>query len=122
MINKLENLPNEILILIFSNLSWFEIIKSLWPINQRINSVICSIFSIDNTRYNNGIVLTQTGLSHMECSRILLPLISKSSCLSSSIRSIHFDDANSNSSEYIYQWLVDNQKLIVTCCIASGIT
>jgi hypothetical protein len=123
MINKFENQPNEILILIFSNLSWFEIIRSLWSINQRINSLICSIFSM------NKIVLTQPGLSHIECSSILLPIISKSSCLSSAIRCIHFDEANSNSSEYIHKWLFDNEKqilhfsnlksLILTRCLLS---
>ncbi|CAF3871410.1 unnamed protein product, partial [Rotaria sordida] len=46
MISKLETLPNEILILIFSNLSWFERIISLSSLNTRFNIIIGSIFCV----------------------------------------------------------------------------
>ena len=88
-------------------------IVSLWSINERINSLVCSILSKSNARCNNGIVMSQPGLSYGECSSILLPAISNSSSLSSAIRRIHLDETNSNSSELIHKWFFDNEKQIL---------
>ncbi|CAF1553588.1 unnamed protein product, partial [Rotaria sp. Silwood1] len=58
MISKLETLPYEILLDIFSYLSWDKILISLWSINRRINYVIYSVFSMKNS----GIVFNQSDL------------------------------------------------------------
>jgi hypothetical protein len=90
MISKLEILPNEILLSIFSYLSWDEILISLWPLNQRIRSLICSTLSMNK----NGIIFNKPGLSYRKFSFDLLPLILKSLSLSSNIKYLHFDGHN----------------------------
>jgi hypothetical protein len=110
MTTKLEKLPNEIFIDIFSYLSWNEILISFWSLNKRIISLIYSIFSMNK----NGIHLNQPGLSYKEFSLILLPLICNSSSLSSAIKYIHIDGLHSNSCYLIHQWLFDknvNEKI-----------
>ncbi|CAF4866172.1 unnamed protein product, partial [Rotaria sp. Silwood1] len=107
MISKLETLPDEILLDIFSYLSWDKILISLWSINRRINYVIYSIFSMKNS----GIVFNQSDLSYKKFSSILLPLISNSSYLSSLIKYIHFDGTYSNSYNIINKCLYNQQIL-----------
>ncbi|CAF1409558.1 unnamed protein product [Rotaria magnacalcarata] len=106
MINKFEILPNEIFHNIFSYLSWDEILVSFCSLNQRINSIIGSVFSIDE----KGIIFNQPGLSYKTFSSILLPLILNSSFLLSNIKHIHFDGNNSISFELIYQDLFFNHN------------
>jgi hypothetical protein len=111
MISKFERLPNEIFLDIFSYLSWDKILISLWSINRRINSLICSIFSIEK----NGIVFYQSDLSYKILSSILLPLISNSLYLSSLIKHIHFDGTYSNSYNIINQCVYyNNDKQILS--------
>ncbi|CAF4710180.1 unnamed protein product, partial [Rotaria sp. Silwood2] len=71
MISKLEIFPNEILLNVFSYLSWDEILISLWSLNKRFNSLIYSIFSNNE----NGIIFNKPDLSYQTFSSILLPLI-----------------------------------------------
>ncbi|CAF1349936.1 unnamed protein product [Rotaria sordida] len=97
MISKLEKFPNEILLNIFSYLSWDDMLISLWSLNERINSLVCSIFSISK----NGIIVNKPGLSYRTFSSILLPLICNSLSLSSSIKYIHFGGINSSSCDLI---------------------
>ncbi|CAF2939921.1 unnamed protein product [Rotaria sp. Silwood2] len=126
MINKLEILPNEIFINIFSYLSWDEMLISLWSLNKRINSIICSIFSMNK----NGIIFNKPGLSYKTFSCILLPLILNSSPLYSNIKYIYFDGIKSISFDFIYQEIFsfnDKQRicfpnlksLYITQCLLS---
>ncbi|CAF1204286.1 unnamed protein product [Rotaria magnacalcarata] len=77
---------------------------SLWPLNERTNFVICLIFSKDN----HGIIFNQTDLSYKRFSEILLPLICKSSLLSSVVKYIHFDGINTSSYNLISQSFFSN--------------
>ncbi|CAF1506480.1 unnamed protein product, partial [Rotaria sordida] len=97
-----EILPNEILLHIFSYLEWFDMLISLWSLNIRFNSLVCSILSIYGNRLNNGLLITH-GLSYNKCCSILFPLFLNSSSLSSSIQYIHFDETNSISCDFSYQ-------------------
>ena len=106
MISKLEILPNEIFLNIFSYLSWEELLISLWSLNKRINSIICLTFSIDK----NGIIFNSSGLSYEEFSKTLLPLIFKSLSLCSSIKYIHLDGNYSNSHDLIHQYFYNKEK------------
>ncbi|CAF1389252.1 unnamed protein product [Rotaria sordida] len=106
MISKLETLPNEIFLIIFNYLSWDEILISLWSLNKRISSLICSIFSINK----NGIIFNRPGLSYKKISKILLPLIFKSSLLCSSIKYIHLNGSDSNSYDLIDQYFFNNNN------------
>ncbi|CAF1569586.1 unnamed protein product [Rotaria magnacalcarata] len=126
MISKLETLPNEILLDIFCYLSWNKMLISLWSLNERINFLICLIFSKDK----HGIIFNQTDLSYKIFSEILLPLICKSSLLSSVVKYIHFDGINTNSYNLISQSFFSNndnktfyfpnlKSLKVTQCLLS---
>ncbi|CAF1298954.1 unnamed protein product, partial [Adineta steineri] len=99
MVNKLEILSNEIFLHIFSYLSWDDILISLWSMNERINSLICSIFSINKC----GIIFNKPGLSYKKCSSILFPLIFNSLSLCSNIKSMHFDGIYSIPFDFIYE-------------------
>ena len=96
MISRLEILPNEILIYIFSHLLWDEILSCFWSLNKRFDSLICSTLEINH----NGIIFNKPGLSYEKFSRILFPLFSNSSSLISSIRCIQLDGRNSNSYDF----------------------
>jgi hypothetical protein len=65
MITKLEILPNEILCMIFSNLSSIELLTSLWPLNKRFDYLICSFLSRIDNQFNSGLVIVEPGLSFM---------------------------------------------------------
>ncbi|CAF1469427.1 unnamed protein product [Rotaria sp. Silwood1] len=111
MRNKLEILPNELFLNIFSYFSWDEVLISFWSLNKRINNLILSIFEINK----NGIIFNKPGLSYKKFSKILLPLIFNSLSLSSSIKYIHFDGLNSIYLNLIYQDIFfHNDKSI--CC------
>ncbi|CAF0836276.1 unnamed protein product [Rotaria sordida] len=111
MITKIETLPNEILINIFSYLPWFDILTSLWSLNFRFNSLVCSILSINDNQLNSGLLITH-GLSYNKCCSILFPLILNSSSLCSSIQRIHFDETNSIASDLCYQWLFNDKNIL----------
>ncbi len=111
MITRMETIPNEILLHIFSYLEWFDMLTSLWSLNMRFNSLVCSILSINDNRLNSGLLITH-GLSYNKCCSILFPLILNSSSLYSSIRRIHFDDTNSISSDLCYEWLFNDKNIL----------
>ncbi|CAM4912390.1 unnamed protein product [Rotaria socialis] len=111
MITRIKALPNEILWCIFSHLSWLDMLTSLWSLNIRFNSLICSILSVNNNLLNSGLVIAR-GLSYNKCCSILFPLILKSSPLSSSIQRIHFDGRNSSASDLCYEWLFNDENLL----------
>ena len=90
MISRLEISPNEIFLNIFSHLSWDEILISFWSLNERFNSLVYSIFSMNKT----GIIIGQTSLSYKIFLTKLFLLISNCSSLINSIRHIHFDGSN----------------------------
>ncbi|CAF0839205.1 unnamed protein product [Rotaria sordida] len=107
----METLPNEILLHIFSYLEWFDILTSLWSLNIRFNSLVCSILSINDNRLNSGLLITH-GLSYNKCCSILFPLILNSSSLSSSIQRIHFDETNSIACDLCYEWLFNDKNIL----------
>ena len=111
MLTKIESLPNEILLHIISCLSWFDMLISFWSLNNRLNSLVCSILSINDNRLNSGLLFTR-GLSYEKYSRILFPLISNSSSLSSSIRRIHFDGTNANAYDLCYHLLFNDENIL----------
>ncbi|CAF1052367.1 unnamed protein product [Adineta steineri] len=117
MINKLEILLNEIFLKIFFYLSWDEILISLWSINERVNSIICSIFQINKI----GIVLNKTDLSHKKFSKILLPLMFNSLSLYSNIKYIYFNEINSVSFDFTYQeiYFRNLKSINITKCLLS---
>ncbi|CAF4633067.1 unnamed protein product [Rotaria socialis] len=86
-------------------------LPSLWSLNIRFNSLICSILSINNNLLNSGLVIAR-GLSYNKCCSILFPLILNSSPLSSSIQRIHFDGRNSSASDLCYEWLFNDENLL----------
>ena len=107
----IETLPNEILFYIFSHLSWTDLLTSLWSLNVRFNCLVCSTLSINDNQLNSGLVIT-LGSSYNNLCSIFFPLILNSSCLSSSIRRIHFDETNSISCDLIYQYLFYHKKIL----------
>jgi hypothetical protein len=111
MITRMETLPNEILLHIFSHLSWFDMLISFWSLNIRFNSLVCSTLSINDNRLNSGLVITH-GLSYNKYSTILFPLISNSSSLSSSIQRIHFDGIISSAYDLCYEWLFNDENIL----------
>jgi len=123
MITTFEKLPNEILLTVLSYFSWSELLTSLWSLDTRFDALICSILS----RFNNGLIIIEPGLSFTKCHSILFPLISRSSSLLTCIQRIHIDGANSNVYDLIYEWLFDDEKhmfrfpnlksLILTQCL-----
>ncbi len=110
MLTMMESLPNEILLQIFSYLQWFDMLISFWSLNNRLNSLVCSILSINDNRLNSGLIFTR-GLSYNKYSATLFPLISNSSFLSSSIRRIHFDGRNSSVYDLFYEWLFNDENI-----------
>ncbi|CAF1220164.1 unnamed protein product [Rotaria sp. Silwood1] len=55
MLNRLENLPNEILLLILNYIRWFEMIESFWSLNKHFNNLIYLKLSMTNY----GIVISE---------------------------------------------------------------
>ncbi|CAF4013368.1 unnamed protein product, partial [Rotaria sp. Silwood2] len=108
MVDKLEILPNEILISILSYFSWDELLTYFWSLNKRFNFLICSIISLNE----NGIIISKPGLSYRKVLSKLFPLIYKSSSLRSSVRHIHLDGTNSNCYSLIYQCSYKNRNII----------
>ena len=107
----IETLPNEILCYIFSHLSWTDLLTSLWSLNVRFNCLVCSTLSINDNQLNSGLVIT-LGSSYNNLCSIFFPLILNSSCLSSSIQRIHFDETNSISCDLIYRYLFYHKKIL----------
>ncbi|CAF4964226.1 unnamed protein product, partial [Rotaria sp. Silwood1] len=125
-----ETLPNEILIIIFSYLSWLEMLDSLWSLHNRINYLICSVVSIGNDKQKSGIIIKESGLSYNKCYSKFISLLNHSSSLTfcSSIRNMCFDGTNSMACDINYEWIFQNnnekkilhfsnlKSLIVTRC------
>jgi len=111
MITKFETLPNEILLIIFSNFSWIELLTSLWSLKKRFDFLICSILSRIDNQFNNGLVIIEPGISFNKWNSILIP--DSLSFLTSCIQRIHFDGTNSNACDFISEWLYDNEKKIL---------
>ena len=107
----MENLPNEILEHIFAHLSCFDMLMSLWSLNIRINSLVCSVLSTNDNLLNSGLVITR-GLSFSNCYSILLSMFINSPLLSASIQRIHFDGTNSIADDFIYEWLFNDKKIL----------
>lgn len=105
--SRMEILPNEILVYIFTHLSWLDVLASFWPLNTRFNSLICSTLTMDN----NGLHMTR-GLSYKKCSSIFFSLILNSSSLLSSIERIYFNGTNSSVDNFCYEWLFDNEHIL----------
>ncbi|CAF3958210.1 unnamed protein product [Rotaria magnacalcarata] len=107
MMSPLETLPNEVFIIIFSHLSWLEMLTSLWSLNNRINNLICSIVSMNDSKRKSGLIMKDLGLSYNECHSRLLPLLDHSSLLPfcSSIRHMCFDGRNSIDCDSICEWM-----------------
>ncbi|CAF4960928.1 unnamed protein product [Rotaria socialis] len=59
MLSRLENLPDEILLMILSHIRWFELIESFWSLNQRFNALIHLKFSLNK----NQIVISHRDVS-----------------------------------------------------------
>lgn len=59
MLNRLENLANEILLMILDYIRWFEMIESFGSLNKRFNDIIYLKLSITN----NEIVISEKCLS-----------------------------------------------------------
>ncbi|CAF4141865.1 unnamed protein product [Rotaria sp. Silwood2] len=116
MIRRFESLPNEIFLIIFSNLSWSELLISFWSLNKRFNILICSILSRIDNQFNSGIVINEPGLSISQYYSILFPLIfdsSSSSSVACCIRRIHFDGTNSSACDLINELLFNNDTKIL---------
>ncbi|CAF5127508.1 unnamed protein product, partial [Rotaria sp. Silwood1] len=79
-----ETLPNEILIIIFSYLSWLEMLDSLY----------------------------ESGLSYNKCYSKFISLLTHSSSLTfcSSIRNMCFDGTNSMACDINYEWIFQNNN------------
>jgi hypothetical protein len=58
---QLELFPNEIFLCLFCYFSWNEILTSFWSLNKRLNSLIYSMFTINQC----GIILIHPGLSYI---------------------------------------------------------
>lgn len=104
MNTNFEIIPNEILLNIFSYLSWIEILESFWSLNERFNSIVCSSFLMNK----NGIILNRPGISYKKLSSILFPLINNSLQFSSSIKHIHIDGENSLFYDTICEYILSN--------------
>ncbi|CAF4192931.1 unnamed protein product, partial [Rotaria sordida] len=112
MITRMERLPNEIVLYIFSYLEWFDMLMSFWSLNIRFNFLVCSTLSKTGGNLSNSGILIKQGLSYNKYRSILFPLILNSSSLSSSIKRIHFDETNSIASDFCYEWLFNDKKIL----------
>ncbi|UJR38485.1 hypothetical protein I4U23_031153 [Adineta vaga] len=108
-----ETLPNEILLFIFSYLSWYEILN-FWSLNNRINNLICSVISITDNRQNSGIIFKEPGLSYDKYYSRLLSFLNHST-FCSYIRRMCFDGTNSMIPNINYEWIFfqnNNEKML----------
>ncbi|CAF4886986.1 unnamed protein product, partial [Rotaria sp. Silwood2] len=76
------------------------------------NSLVCSTLPINDNQLDTGLVITLDS-SYNKFYSILFPLILNSSCLSSSIQRIYFDEANSIVWDFIYQWLFNHKEILL---------
>lgn len=107
----IETLSNEILLYIFSHVSWTDLLTSFWSLNIRFNALVCLTLSVNSNLLNTGLVIT-LGSSYNKLHSTLLPLILNSSYLSSCIQRIHFDERNSIVRDRIYQWLFNDKEIL----------
>ena len=75
---RLDSLPTEIILIIFSYAAWHELLTSWWSVNDRLDAMICSMFFTDHM----PITLNERGLSFQKCTTTLLPTIHQSPALS----------------------------------------
>jgi hypothetical protein len=101
MINKLENLPNEIFLMIFSHMTSFEIIESFCSLNKRLNNIIYLKFLINK----NELVVNKRCLSFNKCHSIITSKINDLSFIFNCIQSIHIDGINVNCCDIISEWI-----------------
>jgi hypothetical protein len=122
MITTLENLPNEILMDVLSNMKWFEMIESFWSLNQRFNSLICLKISMNK----NQIHITKRSVSFNRCHSIILSRICNLSSFFACVQSININGTDSNCCDVISQWIFHNNILrfinlkrltLTECCL-----
>ena len=102
MINTLEKLPNEILLSIFSYLTWDEILVSLSKINRRFDCIIRTLFSSRVIKFT----FDYLNCSYAAFSSTLIPLLFDSSMsFYTMIESVHFDEWKSVSFDFCHQLL-----------------
>jgi len=107
MINKLENVPNEIFLMIFSHMTLFEIIESFCSLNKRLNNVI----SLNILMNKNGIVINKRCLSFNKCHSIITSKINDLSFILNCIRSIYIDGIYVNCCDIISEWIFHSKIL-----------
>ncbi|CAF3874562.1 unnamed protein product, partial [Rotaria sordida] len=120
MINKLENLANEILLIILSYIPWFQIIESFWSLNKRLNSLIY----LKTLMNNNGIIIHKRFLSFNRYHSIMTSKICDLLSFFSCIEWMDIDGNHSNYDDIICQWIfhreilyfVNLKKLILREC------
>ncbi len=107
MMNKLENLPNEILLIIFSHITWFEMSQTFWWLNQRLNDLIY----LKSSMNNNGIILSERCLTFSRSHSMMTSNISHLSTLLSCIESIDINGTYCNCSDVISQWIFHSKAI-----------
>ncbi|CAF1447353.1 unnamed protein product [Rotaria sordida] len=107
MLNRLENLPNEVLLLILKYIRWFEMIESFWSLNKRFNDLIYVKLSMTNY----GIVISEKCFSFNKCHSIMTSNISDFSSFLASIKWIYVDGTNSNCCDIISEWIFHSKIL-----------
>ncbi|CAF1266246.1 unnamed protein product [Rotaria sordida] len=107
MINKLENLPNEIFLMIYSHMTLFEIIESFCLLNKRLNNIIYFKFLMNK----NGIVINKRCLSFNKCHSIITSKINDLSFILNCIQSIYIDGIYVNCSDIISEWIFHSKIL-----------
>ncbi|CAF3338389.1 unnamed protein product, partial [Rotaria sp. Silwood2] len=107
MINKLENLPNEIFLMIFSHMTLFEIIESFSSLNKRLNNIIYLKFLMNK----NEIVINKRCLSFNKCYSIITSKINDLSFILNCIQSIYIDGINVNCCDIISEWIFHSKIL-----------
>ncbi|CAM4989521.1 unnamed protein product, partial [Rotaria socialis] len=120
MLSRLENLPDEILLMILSHIRWFELIESFWSLNQRFNALIHLKFSLNK----NQIVISHRDVSFNRCHMIITSSMYNLSSLFARIESIDIDGHYSNCCNIISEWIfheknirfINLKRLILTQC------
>jgi len=107
MINKLENVPNEIFLMIFSHMTLFEIIESFCSLNKRLNNIIY----LNILMNKNGIVINKRCLSFNKCHSIITSKINDLSFIFNCIRSIYIDGIYVNCCDIISEWIFHSKIL-----------
>ncbi|CAF1340225.1 unnamed protein product [Rotaria sp. Silwood1] len=112
MVYTFGTLPNEILLIILSNLSWLKILHSLWSLNHRINSLICLIVSRKNNKEKRAVITKASNLPYNEYYSRSQSLHNDLSLVLfwSSIQSVCFDETNSTACDINFEWIFVQNK------------